>query len=97
MLCGLIGCFIICLSELTDCVMTVLLKMNRCQVTQRQAQPTGCPLSHQCPRYSGLVLGDVTYGIQAREVSSHEFLDYIHCGKRLCAVAVHRVVPVSPP
>ena len=31
-------------------VMSVLPKQNRLRETQKQAQPTGCPLSHWCPK-----------------------------------------------
>ena len=58
-------------SELAP-VMSVLPKRNRLRETQKWAQPTGCPLSHQCPRKLRTSYGVSQLIFKLREVSSHE-------------------------
>ena len=53
-------------------VTSVLPKLNRLRETQKQAQPTGCPLSHRCPKKLGTSYGVLQLIFKLREVSSHE-------------------------
>ena len=54
------------------CVTSVLPKQNRLRETQKQAQPTGCPLSHWCPKKLRSGYGVLQLIFKLREVSSHE-------------------------
>ena len=53
-------------------VTSVLPKPNQLQEAQKWAQPTGCPLSHRCPRKLGTGYGVLQLIFKLREVSSHE-------------------------
>ena len=53
-------------------VMSVLPKRNWLWETRKWAQPTGCPLSHWCPRKLGSSYGVSQLIFKLREVSSHE-------------------------
>ena len=53
-------------------VTSVLPKLKWLQETQKQAQPTGCPLSHQCPRILRSSYGVLQLIFKLREISSHE-------------------------
>ena len=53
-------------------VTSVLPKRNRLQETRKRAQPTGCPLSHQCPKKLGSGYGVLQLIFKLREVCSHE-------------------------
>ena len=53
-------------------VMSVLPKRNRLRETRKRAQPTGCPLSHWCPKKLGSSYGVSQLIFKLREVSSHE-------------------------
>ena len=57
---------------LTLPVTSVLPKRNWLRETRKQAQPTGCPLSHQSPRKLGTSYGVSQLIFKLREVSSHE-------------------------
>ena len=52
--------------------MSVLPKLNRLRETQKRAQPTGCPLSHRCPRKLRSSYGVSQLIFKLREISSHE-------------------------
>ena len=64
--------FIDCHGAIVLSVTSVLPKRNRLRETWKRAQPTGCPLSHQCPKKLGSSYGVSQLIFKLREVSSHE-------------------------
>ena len=62
------GC---CLGE-EVIVTSVLPKRNRLRETRKQAQPTGCPLSHRSPRKLGTSYGVLQLIFKLREISSQD-------------------------
>ena len=64
-------------------VTSILPKWNGLQETQKWAQPTGCPLSHWCPKKLGSSYGVLQLIFKLREVCSHENW-YIYIMRKSC-------------